>query len=63
MVPNKLTRPTFKSAIEWIAFNDEPGETDAKTTSELISVAIIADIFGTTVERVAADVLKVRAAA
>jgi hypothetical protein len=54
----RLRRPRYRDAVEWIALNDEPSNPDV---AELLSVALIADIFGTTPERVAQDVIRFRA--
>jgi hypothetical protein len=54
----RLKRASYREAVEWIAGNDEPSNPDVE---ELLSVALIADIFGTTPERVARDVLRFRA--
>lgn len=57
-----MRRPTYGSAVLWIALNDETAETDAERIAQLISVVLVADIFGVEPERVARDVLERRAA-
>lgn len=44
----------------WIALNDEPGELRERETSLLLSVALIADLYGTTTKKVAEDVIEIR---
>lgn len=53
----RLKRASYREAVEWIALNDEPSNPDVE---ELLSVALIADIFGATTERVAADIIRYR---
>jgi hypothetical protein len=50
----------YKFAIEWIAFNDEPGEKDLEAIEHQISVALVADLFTRPAYKVAWDVLKLR---
>lgn len=53
-------RASYRKAIEWIALNDEPGEMNVEITSEMISVGLIADLFGKTQQEVARQVVKRR---
>ena len=41
-----MTRASLQSAIEWIALNDESGEMDIEIISQMISVLLVADLFG-----------------
>lgn len=52
--------PHYHAAIEWIAMNDEPTEFNLKIVSSMISVQLIADLYGTTGSKVAKDVIAVR---
>lgn len=36
----------YQRAVEWIALNDETGETDPFVFADLVSVVLIADVFG-----------------
>lgn len=51
---------SYRKAIEWIALNDEPGETDLDAMSQMISVALIADLWVKEPETVAKAVLRYR---
>jgi hypothetical protein len=53
-------RASYQTAVEWIAGNDEPAEMDAYNLSILISVQLVADVFGKTPAIVARDVLRKR---
>lgn len=50
----------YKFAARWIAFNDESASQDLEEIKTIISVALIADLFGVTIDKVAEDVLKIR---
>lgn len=52
----------FYDAARWIAENDEPTFTDEVKVAELISVQLVADVFGVDAQFVALVVLRVRAA-
>ncbi len=52
--------PRYKYAVEWIAFNDEPGELSLSFVASLISVQLIADLFGIAPEVLAKDVIQMR---
>lgn len=54
-------RASYKYGVEWIAVNDEPDEIDQGTVSEMISIMLLADLFGKPYFQVAADVIKYRA--
>lgn len=53
-------RAGYRRAIEWIAFNDETACMDADVMSGLISVVLVADLFGKDAMKVATDVIGVR---
>lgn len=59
--PKLTKRPTYAAAVYWIALNDEPGENDLTHIEQLISTALVADLFGADEQRVAVDVQRVRA--
>lgn len=43
----RATRPTLTAAIEWIAFNDNPGDDESpETMAGYCTVALVADLFG-----------------
>ena len=51
---------SYKFGVNWIAQNDETGETDQGVVADLVSVMLLADLAGKTPEQVAKDVLKAR---
>ncbi len=53
-------RPSYKRAIEIIALNDEPGITDPMDIAGMISVQLVADLWGKDAEDVALAVSKFR---
>ena len=53
---------SIKEAIRWIADNDESGELDIEVIETLISVLLVADLFGKTPTEIATRVVKVRKA-
>lgn len=58
-----MKRASYREAVAWIALNDEtcgPEAQDPKEVETLISVALVADIFGVDVQKVAADVVRYR---
>lgn len=55
-----MLRPTYKAAIQWVAYEDNPTELDVDTVANSITVALVADMFGVILGRVAADVVKLR---
>ncbi len=61
MKETKLKRASYRDAIDFIACNDESAETDPETVQSLASVLLVACIFGTEPERVARDVVRLRA--
>lgn len=48
-------------AVEWIALNDEPNETDPDAIAAQISVLLVADVFNLKPEHIAQKILKMRA--
>lgn len=55
-----LTLAAGAAAINWIAHNDEPGESDPEVVATQLTVVLIADLWGKTPEEVAQLVLKRR---
>lgn len=55
-------RPTLQEAVRWIAENDEPLLLEVAQVEELISVMLIADLFGKTPQVVAGLVVNHREA-
>jgi hypothetical protein len=53
----------YFDAIRWIAFNDDPalGTSDSKAIEQMMTVALVADLFGKPVRVVATDVIRCRA--
>jgi hypothetical protein len=56
----RMKRPSYRAAIAWIALNDEPAENHPEHVAQLISTAIVADLFDVAEEIVAAEVLRRR---
>lgn len=54
-------RASFREGIRWIAFNDEPTITDVDEISALVTVALLADLFGKDAGHVAVHVARERA--
>ena len=52
-------RPSYTGAVEWIARNDEP-TARYEQLIDLISVVLVADLFGIEAAKVAADVERYR---
>jgi hypothetical protein len=56
-----IAQPSYKSAVEWIALNDNPGAAELPETLEgYLTVALVADLFGVDLKRVAEDVANFR---
>lgn len=55
-----MKRASYRNGVEWIALNDEPAETDPEAVAGLISVCLLADLFGTDTSSVTDDVLRYR---
>lgn len=66
MPPNRMTRPSYRVGVEWIALNDNagedrPGNEDAEeNVAGYISTCLLADLFGVEPKRVAKDVMRMR---
>lgn len=60
MAKRAYKNASYRQAVRWIAFNDEEDCMDVETMSGMISVQLIADIFGHNDEKVAADVIRLR---
>jgi hypothetical protein len=56
MARQKRRIPTLKAAIDWIALNDEPRESDIETAAMLISVVLVADLWQRQPEEIARKV-------
>lgn len=55
-----MKRPGYRFGVEWIALNDDPDVTDEEMILGTLTVGMLADLFGVTQERVAADVVRYR---
>jgi hypothetical protein len=61
-----MKRPAYRDAVAWIARNDNPGDDHAGNpeacahVAVYLSVAMVADLFDVTPERIAADVMRLR---
>lgn len=56
-----ITQPSYKSAVEWIALNDNAGAAELPETLEgYLTVALVADLFGVDLKRVAEDIANFR---
>jgi hypothetical protein len=53
-------RASYRAGIRWIAENDETMERDRNVIRDLISVQLLADLFGKEDDDIAVDVLKYR---
>lgn len=57
-----MKRASYRAAVEWIALNDDAGNGDtAEIVADYVSVGLIADIFEVPAEKLAADIMRVRA--
>jgi hypothetical protein len=60
-----MKRASYRDAIDWIAQMDSAGDDgadDPQTVSELVSAAMIAELFGVDPIKVGTDVVRRRAA-
>jgi hypothetical protein len=60
---NKLKRASYRDAIDFIAYNDEPGADEALEINGVYGMAtvlLISEIFGVPQKKVAQDVVKLR---
>ncbi len=58
-----MKRASYREAIRWVANNDSGGEDDALipyVVGDLITAALVADIFGVSTDRVGVDVVRYR---
>lgn len=58
-----MHRPSLKSAIEWIALNDAPGDDDAldvEAVAGYVTTVMVADLFDVENTRVARRVVEYR---
>jgi hypothetical protein len=55
-----MKRASYRTAVQWIADNDEPTITDPAEMDGLISVLLVADLFEVESSKVAADVIALR---
>jgi len=55
-----MKRASYRAAIAWIAWNDEPSDDNPESVSEMISASLIADIFGVDPLRVGSDIVRYR---
>jgi hypothetical protein len=53
-------RASYRAGVRWIANEDEVYEFEHARIAEFVSVALLADLFGRTVENVARDVIRCR---
>jgi phage regulator Rha-like protein len=56
----KLKRASYRDAINFIAFNDEPLDRDPASAGTYTTSLLVAEIFGTTTERVGRDIVRLR---
>ncbi len=55
-----MIRASYRKAIEYVAFNDEPRLTEVDDVISMASVQLVSEIFGVTDVKVTEDVLKFR---
>lgn len=58
-----MKRASYRHAIRWIALNDSAGEDDAldpEAVSQLVTAALVVDLFAVSDERVGRDVVRER---
>lgn len=56
-----MTKPTYRAACEWIAYNDSPADgPDLEAVQPLLTVALVADLFGRPTRDVALYVCRLR---
>ena len=55
-----MKRASYREAVEWIAWNDEPDEREVDVVIGYASVVLIADIFRVEHRKVAEDVVRKR---
>jgi hypothetical protein len=58
-----MKRASYREAVRWIAYNDDPGANDAQDPEVVVhyvSTLLVADLFGKEPEAVAADIVRLR---
>ena len=55
-----MKRPSYRHAVQWIADNDEPEDTDVDEISGYVSTLLAADLFEIDPMKVAADIKRYR---
>lgn len=53
-----MKRASYREAVQWLAYNDDTQWLHDAEPIESVSTALVADLFGTTVERVTKDLRK-----
>lgn len=54
-------RASYRHGVDFIAWNDEPNETDADAMEGQLTIMLLADLFGKPESEVVRDVLRLRA--
>jgi hypothetical protein len=63
MTPRLSNRASYNAAVVWIAYNDNAGDIDRldpESIQHYLTVVMVADLFVSTADRVAADVVALR---
>lgn len=55
-----MKRASYREGVEWIARNDEPEEMSAEVMAGMVSVSLLADLFGKEAVEVASAVIRFR---
>lgn len=55
-----LKRASYRDGVDFIAMNDEPHDLDVEQIASYTTVVLMAQLFGTTEEKIAADILRIR---
>ncbi len=55
-----MKRASYRAAVQWIAFNDEPGDKNLESIAGYISTLLVVDIFDVKADKVAKDILRQR---
>lgn len=55
-----MKRASYRHGVEIIALNEEPEERDPAVVAGMVSVGLLATLFGVTTERVAGDIVRYR---
>lgn len=60
--PHRMAEsPQYLAFVDWIAHNDEPGETDHATIAGSLTVTMVAHVFNLCADTIANDVIVARA--